>query len=162
MSHGAYILSVFIHVIAACAWIGGMLFLILAFIPGIKKHPDKVSIIADVSLKYRRVGAVALTALLITGILQLEYRGVQWTIEFFTTSTFGKTAGIKILVFAIIIIISLVHDYYLGTKAIENWKIQPDHPKTARLRTLSRSLGRVSFVFALVAAWLGIILARGW
>lgn len=120
MNHGAYILSVFIHVIAACTWIGGMLFLILAFIPGIKKHPDKVDIIAGVSLKYRKVGAIALVLLLITGILQLEYRGVQWTIEFFTTSTFGKIAGIKILVFVIIIIISLVHDYYLGTKAIEN------------------------------------------
>lgn len=162
MSHGAYVISVFIHVIAACMWIGGMLFLILAFIPGIKKQPNKVDLIADVSLKYRNVGAVALVALLITGILQLEYRGVQWTTAYFMTSSFGKIAGLKILVFAIIVIISLVHDYYLGTKAIEYWKNQPDHSNTARLRTLSRFLGRASFTFALVAAWLGIVLSKGW
>ncbi len=162
MSHWVYILSVFIHVVAACMWIGGMLFLILAFIPSIKKHPDKVSLIADVSLKYRTLGAIAIVVLLITGILQLEYRGVQWTVEYFTTTAFGKMAGLKIILFVLIAIISLVHDYYLGTRAIETWKNQPDHPKTTKLRTLSRLLGRVSFVFALVAAWLGIILARGW
>jgi len=162
MSHGVYILSVFIHVIAACTWIGGMLFLILVFIPGIKKHPDKVSLIADVSLKYRGVGAVALTTLFITGILQLEYHGVQWTVEYFTTSSYGVTAGLKIIVFTIIVIISLIHDYYLGTKAIDQWKNQPDHAKTKTLRTLSRFLSRVSFILALVAAWLGIILVRGW
>lgn len=162
MSHEAYVISVFIHVIAACMWIGGMLFLILAFIPGIKMQPNKVNLIADVSLKYRNVGAVALAALLFTGILQLEYRGVRWTMEYFTTSSFGKMVGLKIVVFILIAIISLVHDYYLGARAIEIWKNQPDHPRTTKLRALSRLLGRVSFVFALVAAWLGIILARGW
>lgn len=161
MSHGMYILTIFIHVIAACLWIGGMLFLILVFIPGIRKHPDKVSIIADVSLKYRRVGIIAIIILFITGILQLQYRGVEWTVEYFTTTSFGKLAGLKILVFIGIVLISLIHDNFIGTRAVEIWKNQPDHPKTTKLRTLSRWLGRVSFVFALVAAWLGIILSRG-
>lgn len=162
MTHGIYITSVFIHIIAACVWLGGMLFLILAFIPGIKNHPDKVNIIAEVSLKYRMVGAVTLVLLLITGILQLELRGLQWSMAYFTGSSFGKAAGLKLLVFAAIVIISLVHDYYLGNRAIEAWKNQPENPKTIKLRNLSRLFGRVSFILALLAAWLGVILVRGW
>ncbi|HVA98507.1 MAG TPA: CopD family protein [Bacteroidia bacterium] len=161
MNHSIYITSVFFHIVAACLWLGGMLFLILAFVPGIKKHPDKVNLIATVSLKYRKVGTLALVVLLITGIIQLEYRGVQWNLEYFTSS-YGMIAGLKILVFILIVCISLIHDYYIGTRAIEAWKNQPDNPKTIVLRNLSRLLGRLSFVLALIAVFLGVVLVRGW
>ncbi len=162
MSRDIYILSVFIHVVSACVWLGGMLFLILAFIPGIKNHPDKVDLIAGVSLKFRTVGYVALVLLLITGFVQLEFRGVQWNVEYFRTNPFGKVAGLKILVFVAIIFISIIHDYYLGNRTVEAWKTQPEHAKTIRLRNLSRLLGRVSFTLALLAVLLGVILSRGW
>ena len=161
MSRELYIFTVFLHVVAACLWLGGMLFLILAFIPGIKNHPDKINLIGKVSLKYRAVGSVALVILLVTGIVQLQYRGVQWNMEYFTGSPFGRAAGLKLLVFIGIVIISLVHDYYIGTRAIEVWKAQGEQPKAIRLRNLSRLLGRVSFTLAIVAVLLGVILARG-
>ena len=162
MSQGIYTLSVFLHIVSACLWVGGMLFLILVFIPGIKKHPDKVNIIANVSLKFRTAGVVALVILLITGIVQLDYRGAHWTIEYFTNTRFGKIAGLKILIFAVIISISLIHDYYLGNRAIEAWKNHPENPKTIKLRNLSRMLGRINFILALLAVFLGLILVRGW
>lgn len=162
MGHQIYILTIFLHIVAACLWLGGMLFLILAFIPGIKNHPDKINLIAQISLKFRKVGIVALIVLLITGIAQLENRGVQWTVEYFTDSPFGRMAGLKILVFIAIIAVSLVHDHYLGTRAIEAWKNRPDHPETVKLRSLSRILGRISFLLALSAVLIGIILVRGW
>ncbi|MGM5470296.1 hypothetical protein ACS386_08460 [Flavobacteriaceae bacterium LMO-SS05] len=162
MSHGVYIVSVFFHIVAACLWLGGMLFLILAFIPGIKKHPDKVSLISAVSLKFRVVGTIALIVLLITGVIQLEYRGVQWTMEYFTSFTFGIITGLKIIIFISILSISLIHDFYIGTRAIKIWKTHPDDPKTIKLRTLSRLLGRINFILALVAVFLGVVLVRGW
>lgn len=161
MQHGIYITSVFIHIIAACLWVGGMLFLMFAFIPGIKKHPDKVNLILRVSQKYRVAGGVSLVMLFITGIIQLEYRGVQWTFEYFTSSPFGKIAGLKILDFTGIVFISLIHDYYLGSRTIEAWKNNPEHHKTIQLRNRSRLLGRVSFLIALIAVFLGVILVRG-
>lgn len=162
MTHEIYILSVFLHIVGACLWLGGMLFLILAFIPGIKGHPDKVDLIAKVSLRFRKVGIVALIILLITGIAQLEYRGIRWSMEYFMGSSYGKTAGLKLLVFLAIATLSLVHDYFLGTRAVEAWKKAPDHPDTIKLRSLSRILGRLSFILALFAVFLGIILVRGW
>lgn len=162
MSHSVYIASVFFHIVAACLWLGGMLFLILAFIPGIKKHPNKVSLISAVSLKFRIVGTIALIVLLITGVIQLEYRGVQWNMEYFGGSTFGIIAGLKIIVFICIISISLIHDFYIGIRTIDTWIKQPDNPKTTTLRNLSRLLGRVNFILALVAVFLGILLVRGW
>jgi copper resistance protein D len=162
MSHGAYVLSVFIHIVAACLWLGGMLFLILAFIPGIKKYPNKVDLIEAVSLKFRIVGAVTLIILLITGIIQLEFRDVQWNIEYFTYTSFGKIVGLKIIVFIFIVSISMIHDYYIGIHAIEAWKKNPDNPKTIMLRNLSRLLGRLNFILALIAVFLGVVLVRGW
>ncbi len=162
MNHSIYKLSVFSHIVAACLWLGGMLFLILAFIPGIKKHPDKVNLIAAVSLKFRIAGIIALIVLLITGLIQLEFRGVQLSMEYFTSSSFGKIAGLKILVFIFIIFLSLIHDYFIGTHAIEAWKKNPDNPKTITLRNLSRMLGRINFILALIAVFLGLVLVRGW
>lgn len=162
MSHQIYVLSVFIHIVSACIWLGGMLFLILAFIPGIKNHPDKVDLIASVSLKFRTVGTIALVLLLISGYIQLEYRGIQWDIDFFLNNTFGKIAGLKILVFIGIIFISIFHDYFLGTKAIEAWKKDPEHSETLRLRNLSRLMGRTSFLLAIIAVFLGVLISRGW
>jgi len=147
---------------AACVWLGGMLFLIFAFIPGVKKHPDKVNLIGAVSLKFRVVGIVALLVLLVTGIIQLEYKGVQWNMNYFTHNNFGKTAGLKILIFMLILLISLVHDYFMGTYAIDAWKKNPNNPKTIRLRKLSRLFGRINFILALLAVLLGILLVRGW
>mgnify|MGYP003489718046 FL=1 len=161
MSHHLYVLSVFTHIVSACIWLGGMLFLILAFIPGIKNHPDKVDLIAYVSLKFRTVGTVALILLLITGLYQLEFRGVQWNIDFFMT-TFGKIVALKLLIFIGIILISIVHDYFLGSKAIEAWKKDPEHAETIRLRNSSRMMGRISFLFAILAVFLGVLLSRGW
>ncbi len=161
MSHHLYVLSVFTHIVSACIWLGGMLFLILAFIPGIKNHPDKVNLIANVSLKFRTVGTVALILLLITGLYQLEFRGVQWNIDFFMT-TFGKIVAFKLLIFIGISLISIVHDYFLGSKAIEAWKKDPEHAETIRLRNSSRMMGRISFLFAILAVFLGVLLSRGW
>lgn len=162
MSHEIYVTSVFFHIVSACLWIGGMLFLIVAFIPGIRKHPDKVNLIFSVSSKFRVAGFVALGVLLLTGIIQLEYRGVQWTLEYFTATTFGRIAGLKILIFILIILVSLVHDYFLGSRAIKAWRNQPGEGRTTRLRMYSRLLGRLSFLLALLAAFLGILLVRGW
>lgn len=162
MPHELYIISVFIHIVASCLWVGGMLFLMLAFIPGIKGHPDKVDLIYKVSLKFRLVGTVALGILLLTGIIQLEYRGIHWSIEYFTQTYFGRIVGLKILVFIFIVFISLIHDHYLGNRAIKAWKSQPDHQSTSRLRMFSRLLGRLSFLLALLAVILGVILVRGW
>lgn len=162
MSHEIYVISVFIHIVSACIWLGGMLFLILAFIPGIKNHPDKVDLIASVSLKFRTVGTVALVLLLITGFIQLEYRGVQWNMDFLLHTSFGKLVGLKLLVFLGIILISIVHDYFLGSKAIEAWKKDPEHVETLRLRNSSRMMGRMSFLLAIAAVLLGVLLSRGW
>lgn len=162
MSHYFYVISTFIHIIAACLWLGGMLFLILAFIPGVKNHPDKIDLIANVSLKFRPAGSVVLIVLLITGIYQLEMRGVQWTWAFFTGSFFGKVAGLKILVFIGIVLISIVHDYYLGNLAIKAWKTNPEDSATRKLRKVSRMMGRIGFLLALLAVFLGVLLVRGW
>jgi uncharacterized membrane protein len=161
MSHSLYLFSVFLHILAAALWIGGMVFLIAVLIPAVKKHPDKIALLNTIALKFRTAGWIALILLLGTGIIQLEFRGVEWSLDYFTSSEFGKLAGIKIIVFSIIILLSFYHDFFLGTKAMEEWKKNPDDPKTISLRNTSRFLGRINFLLALLAAALGVLLVRG-
>lgn len=140
----------------------GYCFFILAFIPGIKKQADKADLIVKVSLKFRTVGSVALVLLLITGIFQLQYPGVRWNLDYFTSSHWGKITGLKILVFLAIVFISVIQDYCLGNLAIEAWKNRTEDPKTHKIKYLSRLLDRVTCMLALTAVFLGVILVRGW
>jgi uncharacterized membrane protein len=161
MNHTFYLVSVFLHILASALWIGGMLFLIAVLVPAVKKHPDKISLLTAIALKFRTAGWIALILLLVTGIIQLQFRGLQWNMEYFTSSTFGKLAGIKIILFSVILSLSFFHDFFLGIKAMEAWKKDPDDPKTISLRNTSRFLGRINFFLALLAAALGILLVRG-
>jgi len=40
-----YLISVFVHVICAAFWIGGMLFIPLVLVPGIKQQPNRVLLV---------------------------------------------------------------------------------------------------------------------
>ena len=161
MNHTLYLVSVFLHILASALWIGGMIFLIAVIIPSVKNNPDKISLMGSIALKFRTAGWMALILLLITGMIQLQFRGAQWNMEYFTSSFFGKLAGIKILAFSVILLLSFIHDFFIGTKAMEAWQKDPDNPKTISLRNTSRILGRLNFLLALLAAALGVLLVRG-
>ena len=48
-----YYISVWLHVIGVSFWIGGMLFLPLVLLPGIKNHPDRSNLLMATGLKFR-------------------------------------------------------------------------------------------------------------
>jgi len=49
----SYYISVWLHIIGAAFWIGGMLFLPLVLLPGIKDHPDRKKLLLATGLKFR-------------------------------------------------------------------------------------------------------------
>ena len=48
----AYIITLFLHILAASFWIGGMLFLPLVLLPGIKDKPDRVELLYKTGIKF--------------------------------------------------------------------------------------------------------------
>lgn len=152
-----YLLSVYVHIVLAAFWIGGMLFLPLVILPGIRQHPDRVAILYKTGLKFRFYGWIALTLLVVTGLLNLVLRGLPLSWAFFSHSDYGRLFSLKMLLFLAMLLVSAVHDFFIGGKAIE----QMQASGSDRMRLIARWSGRINLLLALGMAFLGVVLSRG-
>lgn len=103
-----YLASVWLHIVAAMAWVGGMIFLVSSVIP--LKKPDFTVAAAR---RFRVVGWIALATLLLTGVFNVLHRGYRLE-HFFSGEVFigqwGKTLALKLACVAFVVVLSLVHD----------------------------------------------------
>lgn len=155
----AYLISVYLHILAAILWIGGMLFMIVALIPAIKNHPDKAKLIQSVGIKFRNSGWIALVILLLTGFFNLHMRGWGSDPDFWS-NYWGKLGIYKIIIFIIIVGLSIYHDFFVGIKAVKVWMEGKEQKKSDDLRKQARWLGRINFLLGLIALFLGILMVR--
>lgn len=151
-----YYISVWLHIIGVAFWIGGMLFLPLVLLPGIKDHPDRKKLLLATGLKFRFYGYIVLAMLFVTGLLNIYYRGISFSLQFFFESKYGSLVSLKILLFITMIIISIFHDLVFGRKAIE--EEMADDPA---LRLIARWTGRLLLLISIVMAYIGVVLSRG-
>lgn len=152
-----YLISVFVHVVLAAFWIGGMLFLPLVILPGIKHSPDRISILYKTGIKFRFYGWIALGGLLLTGLLNIHLRGIPITWKFFASSSYGVLVSYKLLIFIVLLSLSGVHDYFIGKRAINEMQ----YSSSEKLKQLARWSGRINLLLALMMAFLGVVLSRG-
>ena len=149
-----YYISVWLHIIGAAFWIGGMLFLPLVLLPGIKNHPDRKNLLMATGLKFRFYGYIVLTMMFITGLLNIYLRGLSFSFNFFIMTRYGQLVELKIILFVLMITISLLHDLIIGRKAIE-------HMENQNIKLIARWTGRLLLLIALVMAYIGVVISRG-
>ena len=152
-----YLISVFVHVICAAFWIGGMLFIPLVLVPGIKQQPNRVLLLHKTGIKFRFYGWLSVMVLIITGVLNIHFRGLPFTIDFFTSTSYGKLLTIKLVLFVVMLLVGGIHDFYFGMKSID--EMQQTSGK--RFKMLARWTGMLNLLLALVIAFLGIAISRG-
>lgn len=152
-----YYISVWLHIVCAAFWIGGMLFLPLVLLPGIKNNPERSQLLMVTGLKFRFYGYIVLSILLLTGILNMYFRGINFSWNFFTTSHYGRLVIVKVILFLIILLVSLIHDLYMGRKAVSEVK-ESDRRK---LKLIARWTGRILLLISLTMAYLGVVISRG-
>lgn len=77
--HALYLLSVWVHILAATVWLGGMLFLVLVVVPWLRKGggTDAAVFLRETGERFRSVGWGCFFVLLITGTFNLWFRGVR-------------------------------------------------------------------------------------
>ena len=79
MMHTLYLISVWLHIMAAVVWIGGTIFLALVLIPAIRR-PEFGSIALELIrwtvLRFRLVGWICFAVFIVTGTMNLIFRGV--------------------------------------------------------------------------------------
>lgn len=161
-----YLISVWIHILAATVWLGGMFFIVLVVVPWLRQEGglNAGAFLRQTGARFRKVGWVCFGLLSITGTFNLWMRGVELA-DFarvdWRSSSFGKTVLLKLSVFLAAIVISLVHDFVVGPRASSAIAEAPRSRQSAMLRRRASLLGRINVVLALVLVGLGVMLVRG-
>ncbi len=75
-----YHVSVFVHILSAIIWIGGMFFLALAVVPATRTMPrsERATLFGIVGRRFRTVGWICIALLLVTGAINAAYRSITW------------------------------------------------------------------------------------
>jgi uncharacterized membrane protein len=141
-----YLASVWIHLVAAMAWVGGMLLFVLAVRPAASRlaADTRTALLSDVGRRLAELTWYALPVLAITGTFNLWARGVrpsdlirpEWL-----QTTFGHLVAVKIGLVALVLALAVAH---------------------ARLhdRQHARLLGRLTLVVALAIVALAVGIVR--
>ncbi|WKZ33309.1 MAG: DUF4149 domain-containing protein [Thermodesulfobacteriota bacterium] len=150
--------ALLLHILAAIFWVGGMLFLVIVIAPYLKSVPDpkaKSQIYQVVGKKYRFWGWVAIVTLLVTGPVMLYY---LWAIPpsgiidpALHSTGFGQALAAKLALVALIVISSLVHDFWLGPRA----RSSPGYSRLAKI------FGRTNLIIALLIVLFATYLRTG-
>ena len=162
-----YYLSVFIHILSAIFWIGGMLFTVAVLVPA-SRHQllanKKGAFFTLIGRKFSRISWILFIILIITGITNLLARGydlADLAATTFWNSSFGRPLFIKLHLFGLVLILSGIHDFYAGPKAADLMDSNPDDSKTKTYRKITSWIGRLNLILGLGILFYAMKLLRG-
>ena len=165
-THLLYVLNVTLHLLAAIVWVGGMLFLVGVIVPAVSKPPlqeVRGPLFQAVGVAFRRIGWVCIIILVVTGILNLHFRGMLAGMKdpAFWHSSFGQVLALKLAAVGLLILLSGLHDFWIGPRASRAALREAGSPAAASWRRWASWMARVSTLLALVVIVLGVMLVRG-
>jgi uncharacterized membrane protein len=167
LPHVLYVASVWLHILAAMVWIGGMAFLVLVLVQPLRNMERKdiaAALLATSGRRFRNVGWTCFAILIVTGVYNLYARGIRWdlaTTTGFWKTPFGSVLALKLSIVAVLLAMSVVHDFFVGPRATDALARDPQSEEARRLRRWSSIAGRVTFLLSLVVVLLGVMLVRG-
>ena len=167
--HALYVLSVWVHILAAATWIGGSLFLVFVLVPAalVPELRDRGSaLIHRVASRFLWVGWICFAVLIATGLFNLfVHGGSSWDLlgrREFWSSSYGNMLAGKLVLVGVILILSAIHSFVLGPLARKASTEDPASLITGRLRLALRWEGRLNLLLGLIVIGLGVTLVRGW
>ncbi len=163
-----YQLSVYLHLLSAIVWVGGMLFLALVVVPATRglAPPERGALFAALGQRFRTIGWVAIAVLLVTGVINTASHGVTWesvvTGQLLRTP-FGHVLVTKLALVAAMLALSVVHDFVLGPAStrLARDPQRARSPEAEALRRRAAGIARVNALLALAVIALAIVLVRG-
>ena len=162
-----YLLSVWLHILAAIVWIGGMVFFALVAVPVIRRgecRSDAPALIRLAGIRFRAIGWTCIAVLVATGILNLAYQGTGWENIWFGGIWQGPQGLILVLKLSLVVVViglSVVHDFLIGPQSAQASVTEPGSPNTLRLSRWARWLARLNLLLSLAIVFLAVILVRG-
>ena len=160
-----YYVNVALHVLAAMLWLGGMFFLGVVGAPALRaiEQPAlRQRLFQELGVRFRSVGWVAIAVLILTGLVNLHYRGwLHWDGVFgsaaFWRTGVGTALAIKLASVTVMIIVSAIHDFSLGPLA---GRVEPGSPQAIAFRRRAALLARVNALLGVVVVVAAVRLPR--
>ncbi len=156
-------LVLWIHILAAVSWVGGMIFVAFIIGPYVRRTfppAERTPLMAAVGQRFSYLGWSAIFTLIATGI----YNAVRFlrTWENLLHTEFGHILLAKIGLVAVMIVLSITHDFFLGPRQRELGKALRQEPPegTKTESALAQTLGRLrrwTVLIAQVNLLLGLI-----
>ncbi len=160
-----YWISVTLHVFVALAWLGGLFFFGLVGAPVLRQVTSlevRQSLFHQLGMQARSVGWISITILLVTGPINMWYRGyLRWNGVLNSREFWGTTLGLalatKLVCVVAMVTVSAWHDFNVGPAA---GRVPADSPESARLRRQASLLARSTALFGVVLVLAAVRLAR--
>lgn len=151
--------------LAALLWLGGMFFFALVGAPVIRKVQSaelRTQLFRQLGEQFRVIGWISIATLLVTGALNLHFRGFLshsvLTSDSFWQTRFGVALMWKLVAVTMMLIVQAIHDFSVGPAAS---RAQPGTPDAIALRKRASLLGRASALIGIVVVLAAVKLARG-
>jgi uncharacterized membrane protein len=113
---GVWTLVRFVHVLSAMAWVGGQLLLSLLVLPVLRRRLDaaaRAPLTREVGVRFGVFTvAVFLPVQVATGVALAAHRGL--TLRDLAEPGYGRTLGAKLVLFALVLVLSGVHGVAVG------------------------------------------------
>jgi len=161
-----YYANVTVHVLAAMLWLGGMFFLGVVGAPllrAIEPAEQRQRLFQVIGERFRAVGWGAIAVLILTGVVNLHYRGwLHWggvlgSAQFWKTGL-GTALAAKLACVATMVVISAVHDFIQGPRA---GRAVPGSPESLLFRKRAALLARANAIVGVLLVAAAVRLARG-
>ena len=108
-------LNVWLHILAAVIWIGGMLFLSLVAVPVLRQVDSpllRADLFRKMAWRFRRLVWICLAVLILTGTVNVAFYG-----DTTQGSPYLKVLGIKLGLVAVLVAMGVAHDFIIGPRA---------------------------------------------
>src|SRR5690606_10462483 len=112
-----HFVSIWLHILAAAIWIGGMVFLGVVLIPVLRDRSLAArygELIHRTGTRFRNVGWACLLLLVVTGFVNLMRWGIgldRLVRPEVWASPWGKTLAVKLTLVGLILALSATHDF---------------------------------------------------
>lgn len=161
----AHVLSVSVHLLAALLWLGGMFFLAVVGAPVLREVEPaslRARLFQRLGERFRSVGWWSIVVLVITGVANLHFRGVLDAGVLgspdFWSAPFGRALAWKLAAVTAMIVVSAVHDFWLGPAAEAAGR---GDARAETMRRWASWLARLNALLGIVVVLAAVRLARG-
>jgi putative copper export protein len=137
-------LVLWVHVLAACIWIGGQL-AVAVLMPALR---GAGGLAAVAGRRFQRIAWPAFLILLITGVVNARNAGITW--GDLVSSAMGRTLVVKVGFVALSGAAAAAHAFIVAPRSRDG----PARP------AVSTFLGSISVIAAVVAALYGVLIAQ--